>query len=370
MKPLFSEREVRAVAIFLPLAALVILGIALLRPKADPAAARIVESEMELRCDTLRPAPFDPNTADFGELRALGLSKSEAASLLRYRAAGKVFRIPEDVALCYGIGDSLYRALAPYIRIGRQFAIAPHQYRTERVIARPLEPSPFRIDTVTVNYLRAIGALSRRQAEVFIRWRDMHGIYDMEDLRECYMISDSLAEALEPYAIFPERKARMTEFPVELNGADSATLRGIAGIGEKSVVRIIDYRRQLGGFVRPEQLAEIPGITESNYEKISRQIYCDSCRIRKIDINFASSNELARHPYIAPQTLRKLLKKRQLKGGWSNARELFDDDIFKPEEAARLAPYLQFGATAGPDDRPDSDEGMRDRDVSAPQPNN
>ena len=90
----------------------------------------------------------------------------------------------------------------------------------------------------------------------------------MEELRDCYVVSDSVAAALEPYIIFPERTPHPIEQPVNLNTADSATLRRVWGIGEKTVTRIIEYRERLGGFVRVEHLAEIPGITERNYEKI------------------------------------------------------------------------------------------------------
>ncbi|WP_290535638.1 helix-hairpin-helix domain-containing protein [Alistipes sp.] len=347
MARLFTEREIRAVAIFLPLAGLLVAALLLLRPKADPGAAREAERNLEQRPDSISPHPFDPNTADFEELRSLGLTKYEAVSLLKYRAAGKIFRIPEDLTLCYGISDSLYRQLAPWIRIGRKYAIAPREYRTTRLVAEPLAPEPFRVDTVSARYLQAIGALSKRQAESFIRWRDMSGIYDLEEFRACYVISDSIADALAPYLIFPERPLKPTTgHPVELNTADSAALRSVVGIGEKTVMRILEYRERLGGFCRVEQLAEIPGITESNYEKILKQISCDSCKIRKIDINFADPKILGRHPYIAPQVLRKLLKTRQLKGGWSTAEELIDDHILTREEATRLAPYLEFGSSA------------------------
>lgn len=262
----------------------------------------------------------------------------------------EIFRIPEDVTLCYGISDSLYRRLAPYIRIGRKYAIAPRQYRTGRVVPEPMPPTRFRIDTVGARYLRAIGALSKRQAEAFIRWRDLSGIYDMEELRACYVVSDSVAAALEPYIIFPERGAAPVDEPVEINTADSATLRGVVGIGARTVVSIMNYRARLGGFVRLEQLAEVPGVTERNYEKILKQICCDSCEIRKIDINFATPKVLRQHPYIPPQKLRKLLKTRQLKGGWSTAEELVEDNILTREEAARLAPYLRFGTRSGADD--------------------
>ncbi len=308
MAKFFSDREIRAVAVFLPLAGLLIGGIVLLRPKADPEAAFVAGMEMEGRADSVDLRPFDPNTVDYDGLRRLGLSKHEAVSLLKYRAAGKIFRIPEDVTLCYGISDSLYRRLAPYIRIGRKYAIAPRQYRTGRVVPEPMPPTRFRIDTVGARYLRAIGALSKRQAEAFIRWRDLSGIYDMEELRACYVVSDSVAAALEPYIIFPERGAA------------------------------------------PVDDAEVPGVTERNYEKILKQICCDSCEIRKIDINFATPKVLRQHPYIPPQKLRKLLKTRQLKGGWSTAEELVEDNILTREEAARLAPYLRFGTRSGADD--------------------
>ena len=347
MAKLFSDREIRAIAVFLPLAGLLITALVLVRPSANPEAARRAEAVMEIRRDTTAMRHFDPNTATFDELLELGLSKHEAVSLLKYRAAGKVFRIPEDLALCYGISDSLYRQLAPWVRIGRKYAIAPEEYRTGRILPEPLEPRPFRIDTVSVRYLRAIGALSKRQAEAFIRWRDLSGIYDMEELRDCYVVSDSVAAALEPYVIFPERKPHPIEEPVELNTADSAALRSISGIGPKTVGAILSYRERLGGFLRAEQLAEVPGVTERNYEKILKQIYCDSCRIRKIDINFASPKVLGRHPYIAPQVLRKLLKARQLKGGWSTAEELIEENIMTRKEAARLVPYLQFGSVSG-----------------------
>ena len=336
----FSDREFSAIAVVLPLAGLLIIALMLVRPAADPEAARRAEAEMEeaLPADSVVMSHFDPNTASLDDLRRLGLTKHEAVSLLKYRAAGKVFRIPEDLTLCYGISDSLYRRLEP------------EKYRTGRILPEPLAPGPFRIDTVSARYLRAIGALSKRQAEAFIRWRDLSGIYDMEDLRECYVVSDSVAAALEPYVIFPERKARPIEQPVELNTADSATLRSVVGIGPRTVVAIMHYRERLGGFVRAEQLAEVPGVRERNYEKILKQIYCDSCKIRKIDINFASPKVLGKHPYIAPQALRKLLKARQLKGGWSTAGELVEQNILTREEAARLAPYLQFGSDSGPAD--------------------
>ena len=158
------------------------------------------------------------------------------------------------------------------------------------------------------------------------------------------IIGDSAGRRLAEYALFPERRRPLHD-PVELNTADSAALRSVSGIGAKTVGAILDYRRRLGGFCRAEQLAEVRGVTESNYERILKQISIDSCRISKIDINFATPKALAEHPYIARGRFRKILKRRQLKGGWSTLEEMIEDGILTREEADRLHPYLRFGGT-------------------------
>ena len=179
-------------------------------------------------------------------------------------------------------------------------------------------------------------------------------------------MSDSVATALEPYIIFSEREPAAPRYPIELNDADSATLLLVNGIGEKTAGRIVRYRERLGGYWRTEQLTEVEGVTESNYEKISAQICCDSCRIRKIHINFAPAPELQRHPYLTPQLLRRILKTRQLKGGWSTAEELVEENILTREEAARLAPYLVFNRNDGTDDSPKRHETETATEDAAP----
>ncbi len=287
---------------------------------------------------------FDPNTATLKELRTLGLSREAAVSIIRYRTAGKIYKIKEDLFGVYNLTDSTYYAIEPYIKIGAKYRLEPIKYNTTYSVKRELmPPSKFLLDTVTERYLQAIGALTRRQAEVFVKWHKTSGMRDMEDLRECYVISDSIATALEPYVIFPPREQR-SEALVDLNKADSAELRGVVGIGEKSVVAILEYRQKLGGFYSADQLSELNVVTESNFERIFKQISCDSCDISKIDINFAVAKNLIEHPYISRKALRKLLSKRQIKGGWSSIAEMVEDNIFSSEEAKRLRPYLLFGA--------------------------
>ena len=344
---LFTKGNRRALLYLLPLLAIVALLVALAEPRgattADTEGAVQVESNTP-GADAVKPFMFDPNTATFEEFVALGLPKSTAAGIIKYRKRGKVFSIPEDFAACYGVSDSTYRALKPYIAIASEFEVKPFEREEGEARDTIIRYEPFRIDTVTVAYLRTIG-FSHRRATALIRYRDMRGgLRNIEEVRECYVIPSAECDTLARYIIFPE-VATDTDPLIELNGADSATLRSIYGIGEKSVVEIIKYRQKLGGFVRVEQLSEVKSVTESNFEKILQQIYCDSCNISKIDINFARPQRLAAHPYISDASLRKLLKTRQLKGGWSRIEEMIEDKIFTQDEAERLRPYLRFTRT-------------------------
>ncbi len=303
--------------------------------------------------DSVTLVEFDPNTVDLASLRALGLTKSQAVSVIRYREAGKIYRIKEDLYTCYGIDDSTYYCLEPYIVIGEEFRFkkfdkssrtynhSTYAHKSERKL---LVPSPFRMDTVGVEYLYAIGALSRRQGEVLVRWREMRGgIFNIEELKECYTVSDSVAIALEEFIIFPEAESQEPQDRlVDINRADTTALCEVYGIGSKSAKTIVEYREKLGGFYCVEQLSEVKEVTESNFEKILQQILCDSCDISKIDVNFASAKILNEHPYISKAMLRRLLKVRQLKGGWSTIEEMKLDNILDEEEAIRLRPYLLF----------------------------
>ena len=293
---------------------------------------------------------FDPNTVTYDELLLLGFDKRTAVGIIKYRTAGKVFGIAEELALCYGVTDSMFARIRPYIKIGSRYATKPtarksydslRNARAARFSPRPFEK--FAIDTVGVEYLRLIG-FSTRQAEALLEYRKRGGgIFSMNELRDCYAVSEKMADSLSHFIILSVRDP--FKGLIEINSADSATLRKVRGIGAKTVVAVMQYRKLLGGFVRKEQLSELKCVTEENFIKISEQIYCDSCKISKIDINFAPASEIGHHPYMTRQALKRILETRESKGGWNSIEEMQDDDIFTEEQAQAIAPYLLFGTT-------------------------
>ena len=75
------------------------------------------------------------------------------------------------------------------------------------------------------------------------------------------------------------------------------------------------------------------GMTDRNYRLIEQQIFVDSSKIKKIDINFALPNRMKGHPYIGNKLLDRILKYRQLKGGWRSIEDLTEQHILTAEQA-------------------------------------
>ena len=308
---------------------------------------------------------FDPNTVSYEQLLALGFDKRTAVSILKYRARGKVFEIAEEFALCYGVTDSMFSVLHPYIVIGEQYrakattysvdslklreadsirTLKERQWQAKIAAQTPHPYEPFRIDTVGVAYLQSIG-FTFRQAEGLIEYRDkgLYGIRNMAELSDCWAVSPQMADSLARYIIFPD--PRPAKVKVEINSADSATLVTIRGIGPRSAQAIVEYRRLLGGYHRIEQLLELKCITSENFALFSKEICCDSCVFSKIDINFAPAFEMELHPYMTRRAINRIIELRKSKGGWKSFEEIVSDNIFTQEQALSLAPYLHFGAT-------------------------
>ena len=356
-----SKQHIRGLIFLIPILVVIVLLVFLAEP-----AERYVRSEVGVVAHSQREGgdsvarcclkPFDPNTADYHTLIDAGVERSIAVSIIRWREAGKVYRIKEDLALCYGMTDSIYFILEPYINIGEEYRYTKHVVKEYPERDRPklrdsviVEYREFMLDTVTSTFLRTLGFTSR-QADLVVRYRDMIGGYrNIDEFAECYAVDSVMVERLRPYIIFPkvevvevEREPDVT-FPIDINSADSATLLRVRGIGQKSVVHILRYRELLGGYYSVEQISELAVVTDENFALILQQIWCDSAKIKKININFATSNELKVHPYISNRMLKRIINNRELKGGWSTIEEMIEDNIFSQEEAARIAPYLVFG---------------------------
>ncbi len=314
---LFTDQQYRGFLILLPIAVLlVVLAVGIELAKKPRLLLDVVEPEE--RCDSLPLGMFNPNEDSYDKLRGAGVPADVAVGIIRWRSYGKVYRIKEDLALVSAMTDSLYLCLEPYI-----------------VISDSLRPKPKTDLYANVSRYRSDKSGEHKVAEY---------------AKECSSRGDKWQDSSRSRRNSEENSSDSTKYNkknrqkelLEINSADSASLVGVYGIGAKSAAEIVKYRDLLGGYHSVEQISELKCITEQNYEKILQQICCDSCKISKIDINFATAKAVGRHPYVSRTALRKIIKQRQLKGGWSRIEEMVEDEILSEDEAKRLAPYLWF----------------------------
>ena len=145
-------------------------------------SARKEEWKKKYKRDTIAilMQDFDPNTADSSTLVHLGLKPWQAKNILKYRAAGGRYRKAEDIKKLYGMTDSMYRALEPYIRIAVVDTVDSMKVDTVRVDSFPRWKSDKKdtvlnirtADTTELKMIRGIGSYRARQ---IVRYREQLG---------------------------------------------------------------------------------------------------------------------------------------------------------------------------------------------------
>lgn len=241
-------------------------------------AARRAQYASRYPQPVIRLQPFDPNTADSTLLVTVGLKPWMSRNLIRYRNAGKVFRRPEDLQRLYGMTDSLYSTLLPFIQI----------------------------DTAALAGSFGIGSI----------------ISD----------TDTVITAYTP------RIKRDTI--LDLNTADTTEFMLLRGVGRFTAMQIIRYRQALGGYYSTSQLYEISEIANDRIDSLLPHLYADTSLITPIDVNRASVKQLYRHPYISYKQAEQLYDLRRRKLRLHSPDEL--SAVFSPDERQRLLPYLRF----------------------------
>lgn len=198
-KHILSRRQAIGAVVLLVLVVSVEVFIHLVpqRPKTEQQTEEMVQIADSLAqkryrytYDTIRIClrPFDPNTADSTTLLQLGLKRWQVRNLLKYRSAGGTYRQSSDLRRLYGMTDSMYLALEPYICIDTLRFARRDTLRRDTI---PLRYTSLKKDTIIelnsadttdLQYIRGIGSAIAKQ---IIRYREqLGGYYSAEQIRE------------------------------------------------------------------------------------------------------------------------------------------------------------------------------------------
>ena len=174
------------------------------------------------------------------------------------------------------------------------------------------------------------------------------------DFGKVYGITPEKLKELEPFmtvhekkqtktdSLFLKRKDKKKDIIVELNSADTTLLMLVTGIGRGYAKGIIRFRQLTGGFVNVDQLTEIYGMRQENFEKILPFCKVNAALIKKIKVNKASVERLKSHPYLNFYQSKAIYELRRKKGKLNNINELKILSEFSSESLTKIETYLSF----------------------------
>ncbi|SHI64087.1 DNA uptake protein ComE [Hymenobacter daecheongensis DSM 21074] len=239
-------------------------------------------------------APFDPNALSAPDWEARGLPAYVAKRLVHFRDVIGGFKAKAQIKRTYGLPDSVYARLAPYMQLPDQ--LPPRAARPPR------------------DYAAYAG--SRYAGKEF---------------------------GPKPPGKFPRKPTHLAAF--NLNTADTTQLMQIRGIGRGLSARVVEYRQRLGGFLGPGQLSEIYSLRDAPDLVDSLRKYTfvtPGFTPAGLDVNNAPFEALQTHPYMGKRLARVVVAFRQQHGPFRQPDDLRQIRILDAATLEKLRPYLRF----------------------------
>lgn len=224
---------------------------------------------------------FDPNTADSSTLVHLGLKPWQASNMLKYRAKGGRYRKTEDLKRLYGMTDSMYLALLPYVVID---TLAIDRWRDSVRIAADSVPryvshkrdTILNLRTADTTELKMIKGIGSYRAKQIIRYRErLGGFVSVEQLREVKALQPLLKDSL-------------------------------------------------------------------STDSLLSHFFIDSVRVVPLKVNSMRVERLQRHPYLSFEQARAIYELRRKKIHLKHLDQLRTLDCLTEQDIQRLRPYLSF----------------------------
>lgn len=197
---------------------------------------------------------FNPNNATTGQLEQLGLTVHQANTIKNYTAKGGRFYHASDLKKIYGITDSDYMHLAPYINIP-EGSIKP-----KIVIELNLS------DSAGLTTVEGIGpAFAKR----ILSYRErLGGFIHKEQLKEVFGVDELKYKEIAPQVKVDSGRIRK----ININTISFDKLRLMPYLNYKQVNALVEYRKQHGDYIAINDLKNIAIIDEQILRKIEPYI--------------------------------------------------------------------------------------------------
>lgn len=223
----------------------------------------------------IRMQMFDPNTVDSLTLLHLGFKPWQAKNMLKYRAKGGKYRKKEDLKKLYGMTDSMYLALAPYIYIKDSIVVDSARIDSVRMDSLPKwksikKDTILNLRTADTTELKLIRGIGSYRAKMIVRYREQLGGYaQVEQIMEARGMDKVIADSILPH--FYIDSVIVNKMPI--NKIRPEGLQRHPYLNFEQAKAIYEYRRKHIRIKSAEELKKIKGLSPTDIEKIL--IYLD-----------------------------------------------------------------------------------------------
>lgn len=318
--------------------------------------------------------------ADWASLPGIGATLS--TRIIKYRDASGGFKRTEDVKAVYGLSLETWENIQPYLFVN---PLSIPQFRSKK--PRPkFAFSRKQFQEIDINQAEAtefaeLPGIGKVLSERIIKFRQMKGGFaQASDLADVYNLPEETYKALEPYVVVgPYRPRVLAEaaplaatpnmvtpasaatrgaphhakgpevedapelLPVDLNLADTASLKRLPGIGTKTAYRIVKYRDLLGFYSTVDQLKSVYGLNDRNFARMSPYLYVgDVSQFPRQDLNTATSRSLTYLPVFDKIDASRFIQARKQKGFFKDWEEVAAIQHLTQEQLTTLQIYYHL----------------------------
>jgi len=215
----------------------------------------------------LTPFKFNPNEANKITLLKLGLSEKVVQTILNYRNSGAQFWKKEDFKKVYGLTETDYATLAPYIDIPKK-----EKPVTERTTIPKNIPTNFSARTAinidinksTIEEWKQLEGIGEITAKRIVNFRDkLGGFVSIEQLKTTYNVADSVIDNVAHQLI---QSPIVSKIPINTISAEA--LKAHPYIKKKQAYLIVNYRMNHGKYNNRTDLEKVKALTPEFIDRL------------------------------------------------------------------------------------------------------
>lgn len=218
----------------------------------------------------LQPFSFDPNTATEADFLKMRLSTRRVKTIINFRNKGAKFYKNEDFKKIYGLTDSEYEQLAPFIKIPpRKRKVYPPTKKPEPNFVKQ-KPVIVKIDInqSTEEDWQKLRGVGPYYAKKIVSFRDkLGGFSSIEQIGSTYGLKDSTFQIIKPFLI---------ESPIlkklNVNTATVEELKSHPYLKWQQAKTVIKYRENHGAFGSISDLGKVGVLSDSDLEQLEPYI--------------------------------------------------------------------------------------------------